>query len=159
MHRPIDEARAEYVDCLNCKRGYDCLSMSSDCPKQSNIEHYHFEYLRAITANTPPDVLETLCAAWADGRVVVLPVKVGDTVKVRSDTWGNVWNYKTVESGNFLIGEIVSITKTKKQTLMKIQAAHNVSWKRPRKRYSVNALGITVFPLTASALQEEQKNG
>jgi len=79
-------------------------------------------------------------------KAVELPCKVGDKVKVRCDTWGNVWNYVTIDNGKFLVGEIVSITKTRKQTLIKIQVRHNVGWKRERKRYPLSALGVTVFP-------------
>lgn len=73
--------------------------------------------------------LEELAQAKQDGRLVVLPCKVGDTVKVRSDTWGNTWNFKTIDNGKFLKGKIIAIIKTKKQTLIKIQVEHNVSWK------------------------------
>lgn len=76
---------------------------------------------------------------------MVLPCKVGDAVKVDVRTWGNVWNFKTVEYGKFLVGEIIAIIQTKKQTLMKIQVEHNVAWKRVRKRYPISALGKTVF--------------
>lgn len=67
--------------------------------------------------------------------------------------------YKTVENGKFLIGEIVAITKTKKQTLVKIRVEHNVSWKRPTRRYPASAIGKTVFLTRAeaeAALRREQ---
>ena len=100
-----------------------------------------------------------LAQADREGRCVVLPCKVGQKVKVDVRTWGNVWNYKTVENGKFLIGEIVAITKTKKQTLVKIRVEHNVSWKRPTRRYPASAIGKTVF-LTCEeadvALRREQ---
>lgn len=91
------------------------------------------------------DRLRELVEADRDGRCIVLPCKVGQKVKVDVRTWGNVWNYKTVENGKFLIGEIVAITKTKKQTLAKIRVEHNVSWKRPTRRYPASAIGKTVF--------------
>jgi hypothetical protein len=81
----------------------------------------------------------------AAGLLVRLPCKAGDTVKVDCRTWGNVWNFQTIENGKFLKGEIVAITKTKKQLLMKIQVKHNILWKRERKRYPISALGKTVF--------------
>ena len=99
----------------------------------------------------PIDRLRELKQADDEGRCVVPPCKVGQKVKVDVRTWGNVWNYKTVENGKFLIGEIVAITKTKKQTLV------NVSWKRPTRRYPASAIGKTVF-LTReeAALRREQ---
>lgn len=93
----------------------------------------------------PIDRLRELKQADDEGRCVVPPCKVGQKVKVDVRTWGNVWNYKTVENGKFLIGEIVAITKTKKQTLVKIRVEHNVSWKRPTRRYPASAIGKTVF--------------
>lgn len=105
----------------------------------------------------PIDRLRELKQADDEGRCVVPPCKVGQKVKVDVRTWGNVWNYKTVENGKFLIGEIVAITKTKKQTLVKIRVEHNVSWKRPTRRYPASAIGKTVF-LTReeAALRREQ---
>ena len=105
------------------------------------------------------DRLREFAQADREGRCVVLPCKVGQKVKVDVRTWGNVWNYKTVENGKFLIGEIVAITKTKKQTLAKIRVEHNVSWKRPTRRYPASAIGKTVFLARAeaeAALRREQ---
>ena len=105
------------------------------------------------------DELREMVQAKREGRCVVPPCKVGQKVKVDVRTWGNVWNYKTVENGKFLIGEIVAITKTKKQTLVKIRVEHNVSWKRPTRRYPASAIGKTVFLARAeaeSALRREQ---
>ena len=97
------------------------------------------------------DRLRELAEADRDGRCDIWPCKVGDKVFVRSDTWGNVWNFKTVDCGKLLVGEIIGFAKTRKQTLMKIQVQHNVSWKRERERYPVSALGITVFLTRESA--------
>lgn len=93
----------------------------------------------------PIERMIELAQAEKDGRLVVLPCKVGDKVKVDVNSWGNVWNYKTYDCGKFLLGEIVSISITRKQFLMKICAKHNVSWKRPMRRYPISALGKTVF--------------
>ena len=104
--------------------------------------------------------LRELAEADREGRCVVSPCKIGQKVKVDVRTWGNVWNYKTVENGKFLIGEIVAITKTKKQTLVKIRVEHNVSWKRPTRRYPASAIGKTVFLTHAeaqAALRREQE--
>ena len=105
------------------------------------------------------DELREMIQAKREGRCVVLPCKVGQKVKVDVRTWGNVWNYKTVENGKFLIGEIVAITKTKKQTLAKIRVEHNVSWRRPTRRYPASAIGKTVFldrEEAQAALRREQ---
>jgi len=96
-----------------------------------------------------------------EGKLVYLPCKIGDKVKVDARTWGNSWDFKKIEYGKFLVGEIISIVKTKKQTLMKIQVEHNVSWKRERKRYPVSAIGETVFITKEEAeqkLKESEKN-
>ena len=107
----------------------------------------------------PIDRLRELAQADREGWCVVLPCKVGQKVKVDVRTWGNIWNYRTVDYGKFLLGEIVAITKTKKQTLVKIRVEHNVSWKRPTRRYPASAIGKTVF-LTCEeadvALRREQ---
>ena len=81
---------------------------------------------------------------------------MGDKVFVRADTWGNTWNFVTVDYGKLLVGEIIGIVKTRKQTLMKIQVEHNVPWKKERKRYPAGALGITVF-LTREAAEKALK--
>ena len=83
--------------------------------------------------------------AEQDGRLVVLPCKVGDKVRVDARTWGDTWNYKTVDGGKYLLGETVSIIKTRKQTFIKIRVEHNVSWKRPMRRYPISAIGKTIF--------------
>lgn len=107
----------------------------------------------------PIDRLRELKQADDEGKCVVLPCKVGQKVKVDVRTWGNIWNYRTVDYGKFLLGEIVAITKTKKQTLVKIRVEHNVSWKRPTRRYPASAIGKTVFltrEAAAAALRREQ---
>ena len=107
------------------------------------------------------DRIKELVEADRDGRCVVLPCKVGDTVKIDASTWGNIWNFQTIEQGKFLVGEIIAIIKTKKQTLIKIRAKHNVEWKRPTKRYPASAIGKTVFlsPETAEAALKGEQDG
>ncbi|QAT48573.1 hypothetical protein EQM14_01570 [Caproiciproducens sp. NJN-50] len=103
------------------------------------------------------NMLPELFQQYDEGKIVELPCKVGDKVFVRADTWGNTWNFVTVDYGKLLVGEIIGIVKTRKQTLMKIQVEHHVSWKKERKRYPVGAIGITVF-LTESEAKEHLKN-
>ena len=104
------------------------------------------------------DHFRDLLQAEQDGRLVVLPCKVGDKVRVDDRTWGNTWNYKTVDGGKYLLGEIVAIIKTRKQTLIKIRAEHNVSWKRPMRRYPISSIGKTVL-LTREEAEAALKGG
>lgn len=107
--------------------------------------------MEQLIYGVPCERVKTLCEADNDGRCDIWPCKVGQRVKVRCDTWGNVWNFKTIEYGKFLTGEIIGFVKTRKQSLMKIQVEHNVSWKRERQRYPISALGVTVFLLPEAA--------
>lgn len=104
------------------------------------------------------DHVRELVKAEQDGRLVVLPCKSGDKVRVDARTWGNTWNYKTVDGGKYLLGEIVAIIKTRKQTLIKIRVEHNVSWKRPMRRYPISSIGKTVF-LTREEAEAALKGG
>jgi hypothetical protein len=115
------------------------------------------EYFAYKATNLTPAEVTELARAKEEGRLVVLPCKVGDKVKVDCEKWGNSWNFKTFEYGKFLHGEIIAIIQTKKQTLMKIQIEHNVSWKRERKRYPASALGITVFIMQEAAEAEKER--
>lgn len=81
-------------------------------------------------------------------RFVELPCEVGQTVYVDSDTFGfesTCYEHKFIYSKYFLIGEIVSIIKTKKQLLMKIRFENSIHTRYRHKRYTVNALGKTIF--------------
>lgn len=80
--------------------------------------------------------------------VIVPPCKVGDTVYVDSDTWGYDYLYfesKFIYSKYFLVGEIVSVVRTKKQLLMKIRVSNSIHTRYKHRRYTVNAIGKTVF--------------
>ena len=93
--------------------------------------------------------------------VIVPPVKVGDKVYVDSDTWGYDYIYfdsKFINSKYFLIGEIVSIIKTKKQLLMKIRVSNSMHSRYKHKKYTVNAIGTTVF-LTREQAEQAKERG
>lgn len=102
--------------------------------------------------------IRDLLQAERAGRLVLLPCKVGDKVRVDARTWGDTWNYKTVDGGKYLLGETVAIIKTRKQTFIKIRVEHNVSWKRPMRRYPISAIGKTIF-LTREEALLAQKGG
>lgn len=95
--------------------------------------------------------------------VIVPPCKVGDTVYVDGDTWSYFpihYESRFIHSKYFVVGEIVSIIKTKKQLLMKIRVDNSIHTRHTYKRYTVNAIGVTVF-LTKEevekALKEREK--
>lgn len=115
-----------------------------ECERCTKIEQWRNE---VINRCSNIEELYKIVKANKDGITIITPCKVGDKVKVDVRSWGNVWNYETVDNDKFLIGEIVSIIKTKKQTLIKIKVNHNVSWKRPMKRYPISSIGKTVFIL------------
>ena len=80
--------------------------------------------------------------------VIVPPCKVGQTVYVDEDTFcpcAAFYKHCFIQSKCFAIGEIVSITKTKKQLLMKIRISNEIHTRYFQERYTVNAIGTTVF--------------
>ena len=162
MERLTDARRSRCIFCEAADEecAFAAGEFSAPCP-----DYKRYERLAAIEDilgdNYDLDRLKELVEADRDGRCVVLPCKAGDTVKIDARTWGNIWNFETIENGKFLMGEIVAIIKTRKQTLIKIRAKHNVEWKRPTKRYPVSAIGKTVFltPEAAEAALKGEQDG
>lgn len=128
---------------MYCKKYMLCFEDPEDCIFKDEIKLY--DAIKSIEGIVPFDRLLELACADKAGRLVAMPCKVGDKVRVDARTWGNTWNYKTVDGGKYLLGEIVAIIKTRKQTLIKILVEHKVSWKRPMRRYPISAIGKTVF--------------
>ena len=128
---------------MYCKKYMLCFEDPEDCIFKDEIKLY--DAIKSIEGIVPFDRLLELAVADKAGRLVVLPCKVGDKVRVDARTWGDTWNYKTVDGGKYLLGEIVAIIKTRKQILIKIRVEHNVSWKSPMRRYPISAIGKTVF--------------
>lgn len=108
---------------------------------------------------------------WAKpkSRFVELPCEVGSTVYVDCDSFGvepTCYEQKFIYSKYFLVGEIVSIIKTKKQLLMKIRVENSIHTRYRHKRYTVNALGKTIFLFerdvlyyATNALQRKEDEG
>ena len=128
---------------MYCKKYMLCFEDPEDCSFKDEIKLY--DAIKSIEGIVPFDRLLELADADRAGRLVVLPCKVGDKVRVDARTWGDTWNYKTVDGGKYLLGETVAIIKTRKQTFIKIRVEHNVSWKRPMRRYPISAIGKTIF--------------
>ena len=154
MERLTDCAKG-YCE-MYCKNDMLCFEDPEDCIFKDEIKLY--DAIKSIEGIVPFDRLLELACADKAGRLVVLPCKVGDKVRVDARTWGNTWNYKTVDGGKYLLGETVAIIKTRKQTFIKIRVEHNVSWKRPMRRYPISAIGKTVF-LTRQEADAALKGG
>lgn len=88
---------------------------------------------------------------------IIPPCKVGDTVYVKSKSWGDYYHaflyYKSIfiEKEYFIIAEVTSIIKNKNQLLIKLKAYNTTDFKPVRKKYPNSAFGKTVFLTTAEA--------
>lgn len=115
-------------------------------------------------ANYWGEAVECLAAyedAESEGRLVVLPCKVGDMVYVDPDTWfysGFCYENRFIHSKHFLVGEIVSVIKTKKQLLIKIRVSNSIHSRYRHKRYPSGAIGKTVFLTREEAEEALRRN-
>ena len=129
----------------------------TDRDRQINVLAELLENLDDLPFYTYKDEAEYLIDEYG---VIVPPCKVGQTVYVDADTWGYDFLYfesRFIHSKYFLIGEIVSIIKTKKQLLMKIRVSNSIHTRYKHQRYTVNALGKTVFLTKEEAEAELEK--
>lgn len=109
--------------------------------------------------------LLTYCMSRLENAIVP-PCKVGDKVYVDGNSWSEYacihYENEFIYSKFFVIGKIVSIVKTKKQLLMKIRVESANHSRYYHKRYTVNAIGKTVFftkEEAKKALKEGADNG
>lgn len=81
--------------------------------------------------------------------VILSPVKVGDTVYVNPYTWDYLsfiyYEHCFIHSEHFLIAEVVSIIKTRKQNIIKLKIYNKTTCSPKYKRYPISSIGITVF--------------
>ena len=81
--------------------------------------------------------------------VILSPVKVGDTVYVNPYTWDYLsfsdYEHYFIHSEHFLIAEVVSIIKTRKQNIIKLKIYNKTTCSPKYKRYPISSIGITVF--------------
>lgn len=81
--------------------------------------------------------------------VIVPQCKVGDVVYVNPETWGGLsfieYDHCFIHSKHFLVAEVVSIIKTRKQNLIKLKVYNRTTCTYEYKRYSISSIGITVF--------------
>jgi hypothetical protein len=87
-----------------------------------------------------------LLSAEAQGRLMVLPVKIGDKIKVDARTLP--WHYLHPADccGDFAKCEVIGFSKTKSQTFMKLVALYPSRMnRRGYLRYTIGAIDKTVF--------------
>lgn len=102
-----------------------------------------------------------------ENGVIVQPCKVGDTVYVNPYTLGYLsftdYEHCFIHSTHFVVAEVVSIIKTRKQNLIKLKIYNRTACKYEYKRYPISSIGITVL-LTreeaekASEAENEKQN-
>lgn len=85
-----------------------------------------------------------------DNGIVVPPVKVGQTVYVDCKTWKRGYlfvNYPHtfINQKYYIVADVVSIIKTRKQTLVKLGTYNQTTYTREYERYPISAIGKTVF--------------
>ena len=113
-----------------CKHTRDC-KICSGYGKGSSCMNYHIaDYLLAK-------------------GVIVPPCKVGDVVYVNPKIWSG-WsaiNYDNcfIHSEYFLVADVVSIIKTRKQNLIKLKVYNRTTYTPEYKRYPISSIGKTVF--------------
>lgn len=94
--------------------------------------------------------------------VIVPPCKVGDTVYVNPYTWGYLsftdYEHCFIHSKHFVIAEVVSIIKTRKQNLIKLKIYNRTTHTAKYHRYPISSIGITVF-LTKEEAETALKGG
>ena len=84
-----------------------------------------------------------------ENGVIVPPVKVGDTVYVNPYTLGSLsftdYEHYFIHSKHFVVAEVVSIIKTRKQNLIKLKIYNRTTNTAKYHRYPISSIGITVF--------------
>ncbi len=93
-----------------------------------------------------PEEVRALAEVRADGRLVVLPAKVGYRVKVDARTLPWHYLHPADRCGDFANCMVIGFSATKRQTFMKLVALYPSRMnRRGYLRYSVGAIGKTVF--------------
>lgn len=81
--------------------------------------------------------------------VIAPPYNVGDTVYVNPETWSCLsfieYDHCFIQSKHFLVAEVVSIIKTRKQNLFKLKVHNRTTCTPEYERYSISSIGKTVF--------------
>lgn len=90
------------------------------------------------------------------------PCKVGDTVYVNPKTWGGIsfihYDNLFIHSKYFLVAEVVSVIKTRKQNLIKLKVYNRTTYTPEYRRYPISSISKTVF-LTKEGVIKALKGG
>ena len=129
------------------KKCIDCIHFDMCAELHAYYHKVDKEQVIPFMCNGNSDKLE--CGHYKSKSLCVeLPCKVGDKVYVDEKTWGwmlTSYEHCFIRSKCFLIGEVVSIIKTRKQQLIKIRISSSNRYIYRHKRYPVSAIGKTVF--------------
>lgn len=97
-----------------------------------------------------------------ENGVIVPPCKVGDTVYVNPKTWGGIsfihYDNLFIHSKYFLVAEVVSVIKTRKQNLIKLKVYNRTTYTPEYRRYPISSISKTVF-LTKEGVIKALKGG
>ena len=105
---------------------------------------------------------ENIADDLLENGVIVPPCKVGYVVYVNPKTWGGLTplNYDNcfIHSEYFLVADVVSIIKTRKQNLIKLKVYNRTTYTPEYRRYPISSIGKTIF-LTREEAEAKLKGG
>ena len=131
------------MTCKDCIHNKACSGFTP-----TDLDSDVFDYAREGRTDEIPDI-EERCSSFADkSRFLELPCKVGDRAYVDADSWFRTfihYEHDFIHSKFFVIGEVVSITKTRKQLLFKVRVLTKDHRLYAQKRFPVSTIGKTVF--------------
>ncbi len=131
--RTIEQIEAEI-------RMLDAASHFGNEWKQSRREWLNDELRVALAADIPLDRLREICTAEQDGRCVVMPCKVDDTVYVNS---GCLFYH---DDAPYTPCKVVVIKSTKRETSMHLRPlCESAAGTRYHLWFGVSSIGKTVF--------------
>ena len=121
-------------------------------PKEELRRHYNEIF----------DRLQEYEVAEENNQIIVPPCKVGDKVYVNPYTLGYLsfidYEHCFIHSKHFVIAEVVSIIKTRKQNLIKLKIYNRTTHTAKYHRYPISSIGKTVF-LTREEAEKALEEG
>lgn len=101
--RRIEEIKADLKDCYSCESKACLFPETTHCgkPQDESVVTYEAEMGKALINLFGLDRLEEICNAEREGRCVVLPCKLGDTVYTIEEQIYNCKNCEYVGESHF----------------------------------------------------------